>query len=60
VTAAAGVTVAVGEMVGVEVVGVGVTVAVVGVMVAVVVVPLRETIRLMEEIDDLIPSWPIE
>ena len=49
-----------GEMVGVEVVAVAVTVVVVGVVVAVVVVPLRETIRLMAEIDELIPSWPIE
>ncbi len=25
-----------------------------------IVVALKETMRLMEEIDDLIPSWPIE
>jgi hypothetical protein len=25
-----------------------------------IVVALKETMRLMDEIDDLIPSWPIE
>jgi hypothetical protein len=25
-----------------------------------IVVALKETMRLMEEIDDLIPAWPIE
>ncbi len=52
---------AVGEVVAaVVVVAAAVAVVVVGVVVAVLVVPLGETIRLMAEIDELIPSWPIE